>query len=232
MNDYSEIYDPDLDFDRVFSRATARVVSHRVMPQDTVLDLGCATGFVAECLTRSTSEIFYFGVDRSSAYLERANGRNIDNATFILGDIDNLENISQQFDHVLLMNVLHEVQSPVEVLRAAKSRLAAGGLLHVSLQNPSSIHRLAAFDAGMIDSIDEISERGTRFSTRRMLAQDELVDLIAGLGLTIVESRGVFLKPLPNEDLAKLASDQLHALELVAARFPQQSAINYVCATP
>ncbi len=59
--------------------------------------------------------------------------------------------------------MLHELSDPVAFLRAAATFLAADGLLHLSLQNPRSIHRLCALELGMIASLTEISARGEQW---------------------------------------------------------------------
>lgn len=229
--DYSDDYDPDADFDVNYSRATARVVAERLRTGDRVLDLGCATGLFAYEFSKAGIQVEYVGVDRSSKYLAIAESRAIAGAAFVKSEIEPLPNLKGRFDHVLLLNVLHEVNDPASLLRSVRPLLRPHGRVHISLQNPRSLHRLIAFDNGIIRDIAEISFRGNRFQTKRMLYQEQLTALVRDCGFVINSEHGVFLKPLTNDALGKLDSEMLDGLERVAWRFPQNCAMNYVCAT-
>ncbi len=230
MSDYSEIYDPDHDFDSVYTRATARVIAEKIRRSDRVLDLGCATGLMARELLSAVEGAEYCGLDHSEMYLERARSRGLPNCEFLHGNLDDLTLAAEKWTHVLLTNVLHEVDDPQALLKSASGLLADGGMLHVTLQNPNSVHRLAALDLGLISSLDTVSELGRRYATRRMLYQGDLIELIELAGLRVIDVRGVFLKPLPNVELQKLGRSSLDALEAVAYRFPENCAMNYVLA--
>jgi 2-polyprenyl-3-methyl-5-hydroxy-6-metoxy-1,4-benzoquinol methylase len=226
--DYSADYDPDADFDRVFTVATAKVISEHLEPSSSVLDLGCATGLMAEEVLAACPEIAYMGIDHSDYYLEKARAKNLTNAEFMKADLNQLSVSEKRWDHVLLTNIIHEVDQPAVLISQCAGLLAAGGQIHLTLQNPASVHRLTALDLGLIPTLDTISVRGERFATKRMMFQAELEGLVAGAGFKVEESSGIFLKPFPNEMLELLEQDMLSALELAGRHFPKHSAMNYV----
>ena len=164
--DYSAIYDPDTDFDARYTMATVRRIAERVAPGDRVLELGCATGLMTAHLVGQGARVT--GVDRSDAYLDRARARLGDRAGFVRAGlaVPGWEDLTGGgFDHVLLCNLIHELPDPVDLLRRAATVLAPDGLVHLSLQNPDSIHRLVALEMGLIDDVREVSARGDRFGT-------------------------------------------------------------------
>lgn len=229
MTDYSDTYDPDLDFDRHYTLATARRIARRVSSGQRLLELGCATGLMSSVLAPAlgpSGELV--GVDRSPAYLERAHARGLDNARFVLGDLERLPDVGSGYAHVVATNVLHELADPEAFLRAAAGLLGEDGTMHVTLQNPASIHRLCAVDLGLLDSASEISDRGRQWGTLGLWTADELVELAERAGLRVVERAGVMLKPLPNALMAALPDEVVEGFIRVADRFPEHCAMTYL----
>jgi SAM-dependent methyltransferase len=166
------------------------------------------------------------GVDRSRPYLERARARALPHADFVTGDLEGLGDLGR-FDHVVLANVAHELGDPVAVLsHVARSLTAEGALVHVSLPNPRSLHRLVAMEMGLIDRLDVLAERNVRFGTRRHYAAGEVLALAAASGLELAAREGVFLKPLPNDAMAALPADVLDGFERAARHLPEHGAMN------
>lgn len=227
--DYSAIYDPDTDFDAWYSIASARAIVERLTPGDRLLELGCATGLMTTSFVQAGVTVV--GVDRSALYLERARARNLGNATWVEADITaHLSGDSARYDHITLCNVLHEVSNPTEILALCRQRLRPTGLLHVTLQNPRSLHRLVALETGLIDDLLAVSPRGEAYGTLRLISADQLIRLIEDVDLHLVESRGIMLKPYANDQMALLADEILEGLIEAARYVPDHAALNYMLA--
>lgn len=227
--DYSAVYDPDRDFDHRYTLATAERIATWVRPGDRVLELGCATAAMGAALAGAGAAVV--GVDRSPAYLERARARGIPGARFIRADLDAPgweDAAGGPFDHVLACNLLHEVADPAALLRRAGALLAPGGHLHLTLQNPRSIHRLVAVEMGLIDDEHAISARGARFGTRGMWDADALATIAGRAGLTVRDRGGVMLKPLPNDMMAALPDAVLEGFVRAARHLPDHCAMNHL----
>lgn len=222
---YSSRYDPDTDFDRWYTDATGQAIVAFVRPGDTVLELGCATGRMSAALVGAGATVV--GVDRAETYLARAEERALPGATFVRDDIVAVER-PERFDHVVLANVVHEVPDPATLFATAARHLGAAGMLHVSLQNPSSIHRVVGREMGLISSLAEVSERGRRFETIEVLDADALVELGRGAGLEPVHRSGVMLKPLPNDLMQALPDEILEGFVRAARHFPEHASMNYL----
>jgi 2-polyprenyl-3-methyl-5-hydroxy-6-metoxy-1,4-benzoquinol methylase len=223
--DYTDAYDPDADFDAVYTAATGRRIAAVLDARARILELGCATGLMTAQLAAPGREIV--AVDRSAPYLQRLRARELHGVTCVLADIEAVEP-EGRFDDVVITNVLHEVGAPQEVLRRAAGWLVPGGRIHVTLPNPRSLHRLVAVDLGLIDDIGQLSARGARLGTRRMLDGDALETLARRAGLHVAVRSGVLLKPLPNAAMATLSPAALGVMEELAAQLPQHCAMTYL----
>ena len=109
------------------------------------------------------------GVDRSPEYLARAEARALPRCEFVAGDLDDLAELGERlgrFHHVVLTNVLHEVDDPEAVLRRVARAHAVPGMLRARVVAEPA---LAAPPGGARDGPDprsyEIAERGERFGT-------------------------------------------------------------------
>jgi 2-polyprenyl-3-methyl-5-hydroxy-6-metoxy-1,4-benzoquinol methylase len=97
-----------------------------------VLEVGCATGDVANLLARRGASVL--GVDLSSDVVERA--RTIHPAPqFRQGDIESLLGHSLRFDAIVALEVIEHVRSPLKFLEVAHRLLADSGLLLMSTPN-------------------------------------------------------------------------------------------------
>ena len=226
MTDYADTYDPDTDFDRHYTIATGHAIGEHVKPGEIVLELGCATGLMTEILAARGCQII--GVDRSEEYLGRARER-VSRAEYVRDDVSTYEP-GVKIDHVVATNVLHELPDPLGFLRHCRRILRPGGLLHLALQNPNSIHRLVALELGLIDSVTEISERGAQWGTLHMFTAAQLEAMCYGAGFEMMSRRGIMLKPLPNAEMERLSPEVLDGFQRAARWFPEHSAVNYLVA--
>ncbi len=227
--DYSSVYDPDTDFDSRYTRATGARVATRVAPGERVLELGCATGLMTALVAAAGGVVT--GLDHSDAYLDRARARALPGARFVRAGLEEpgWEGLAGDgFDHVLACSLLHEVADPEDLLRRAATLLAPGGLVHVSLQNPQSIHRLVAVEMGLIEDVGVVSDNGHRYATRGMWDARALMDMAWAAGLTTVAREGVMLKPLPNAMMEALPAEVLDGMERAARHLPDHCAMTYL----
>ncbi len=229
---YATLYDPDTDVDRWYTDATAASLTNWVRPGDRVLELGCATGRMTAALVGAGATVT--AVDRESEYLDRAEARGLAGVHWVRADIEPalLASLAggwpEQFDHVVLANVVHELDDPVGTMASLTPALAPAGLLHVSLQNPSSLHRLVGFATGAIDVLRAISERGERFETRRLYDLFELRALCRRAGLREVHHEGVMLKPLPNAALGELDDSTMDGFVAAGRYLSELAAMHYL----
>ena len=223
-HDYSDRYDPDTDFDRHYTVATGTRIRRWFRPGDAVLELGCATGLMTSLFT--DRDVRVDAVERTPAYHARAEARGLPGATFHLTGIDDFR--GGPYQHVVAAHVVNELPDPRALLERIRSELLApGGLVHVSLTNPLSLHRLVALEMGLLQSAAGLSDRGRALATVEIFDADRLEALAAEAGLVCVHREPVLLKPFTNDQLAGLPDEVIAGLDRVARRFPEHGALNY-----
>ncbi len=223
-HDYSDRYDPDTDFDRHYTVATGTRIRRWFRPGDAVLELGCATGLMTSLFTER--DVRVDAVERTPAYHARAVARGLPGATFHLADID--DHRGGPYQHVVAAHVVNELPDPRALLQRIRSEfLAPGGLVHVSLTNPHSLHRLVALEMGLLQSAAGLSDRGRALATVEIFDADRLEALAGEAGLACVHREPVLLKPFTNDQLAGLPDEVIAGLDRVARHFPEHGALNY-----
>jgi 2-polyprenyl-3-methyl-5-hydroxy-6-metoxy-1,4-benzoquinol methylase len=225
MTDYAAIYDPDTDFDVHFTRATGDRIARWMRPGDRVLELGCATGAMTVAFAGEGRAVV--AVDHAAGYLATARERGLEGVDWRQGDFAAVLPATGSHDHVVLANVLHELDDPEALLAAVAERhLAPGGTVHVSLQNPQSLHRLVALEMGLIDDLSAVAANGLKYATRRLYTAAELTALAERAGLELLHREGVMLKPLPNDAMAALDPAVLAGFVAAARHLPDHAAMN------
>lgn len=110
-----------------------RLILEAVPAGARVLDIGCASGYLAAELTRKSCKVVGFDQDRVSAELARPHCSEV-----VVGDLEREEDrrsLPGGQDAVLFGDVLEHLRDPLSVLRWARTRLAPGGRVVVSLPN-------------------------------------------------------------------------------------------------
>ncbi len=226
---YVDRYDPDQDFDRHYTDATARLIRPWLRSGDHVLELGCATGLMTSLLVDTGAR--FTSVDRYDAYLQRARARALPRTTWIEGDVLDV-GVDSPVDHAIVSDLLHELPDPGALLARCAGWLGAGGLLHLTVPNPNSLHRLVAMEMGVLGRVDELSENSLGLGHVGHLDATTVLDLAGRAGLTCLHREGVMVKPLPNAAMAELPSDVVEGFIRAAHLMPERCAMNHFVMTP
>jgi len=117
-----------------------------------VLDLGCASGYLATILAGRGFDVV--GVDRAGAVA------GVPPFTFVAADLDaGLPTLAGRFDVIILADLLEHLREPLAMLNAARELLAADGAILASLPNSGHLvfrlvvlaGRFPAHDRGLFD---------------------------------------------------------------------------------
>jgi len=108
----------------------------------TLLDVGCGPGMmVRHLLDERPGDFALIGCDRSAAMVDAARRRAGDEASFSVGDIEDLPFADGSFDAALAMGVLEYVDVGPALHEVARV-VRPGGLAVVTMLNPCSPYRL------------------------------------------------------------------------------------------
>jgi 2-polyprenyl-3-methyl-5-hydroxy-6-metoxy-1,4-benzoquinol methylase len=222
-------YDPTTDFDRHYTLAAARRIVRFVRPADRVLEVGCARGLMTARLAARAAHVHAIDVD--AEHLAVARGLGLEDVSFERVAIEQLP-AGATYDHVVLASVLGEVEDPGAVLAACAARLGPGGMLHVTSNNPESLHRLLALELDLLADPAELSARNAALGVQRLLSANEIAGLGARAGLVELHREALLVKPLTNAQLASFPDDVIAGLDGLARHLPEHGAQTYLVLAP
>lgn len=223
LRDYSAVYDPDTDVDRHYTRATGRRIRRWFRPGDRVLEFGCATGLMTARFAER--DVTIHALERSEGYVERARSRALPRTTIHHGSIF-AWTPPGRFEHIVAANLINELEQPAAFLAHCREHLAPGGLLHLTANNPRSLHRLVAREMGLLDDLHAVSGRGARFPSTPLFAAEEIEDMAREAGLICLHRDGIVVKPLTNGQLAELPDAVIDGLDALTRELPGHGALN------
>tara|TARA_Y100000310_G_C20698409_1_gene827373 strand:- start:131 stop:772 length:642 start_codon:yes stop_codon:yes gene_type:complete len=105
-----------------------------VKPNSKVLDIGCASGYIASQLKKKNCEVT--GIDNSKEYLKEAK-KHCEEVKLL--DISK-ESIDDKFDVIILGDILEHTQNPEEIIAKLKNNLLPKGTIIVSVPNILNIY--------------------------------------------------------------------------------------------
>lgn len=184
-----------------------------------VLDVGCATGYLAAELAARGHAVT--GIEADGAAAQAARERGVEVVTGDVADPATLAAAAGPFEAILCGDVLEHLADPAATLRALRERLTPGGVLVASL--PNAVHwtarrqvvrgRFPQEDHGLFDRTH------LRFFTRASARE-----LLTGAGLEVVAETPV-AAPLPFEARVRLPASWRR---IAAARRPELFALQVV----
>ena len=195
----------------------------RIPRGSTVLELGYGEGLVTRALIDHGCRVTV--VEGSTLLVEEAgriHGDNVRCAHALFEDYRPAET----FEIVLASHVLEHVDEPRLVLDNASRWLAPGGRLIVIVPNRDSIHRRLAVIMGLQDRLDTLGPRDMLVGHQRVYSISTLEAELMDAGYELAETKGFFLKTLPNSMMLDYSPELIDALNVVAEALPVEMLAN------
>lgn len=175
-------------------------ISHTLIVEEvgsdkTVLDVGCATGYLAEALGRNGCTVS--GIEYSTEAAEAARAHLDQLVVADLNAVTLADAFSgRSFDTVVFGDVLEHLLDPAAALRSAASLLAPGGKVVVSIPNVAHGSVRLALLAGRWNYVD----RGLLDATHiRFFTYETLQDLLWDSGYVLESARSTVVDALATE---------------------------------
>ena len=153
----------------------------RELPYESLLDVGCGTGFLIDLLAKQRSAR-YCGADLSDGMIRMAKEKRIEGAEFTVSSADKLPYPDETFDIVTCSQSFHHYPYPEQAMREAKRVLKPGGLYILS---DTGIGGVGAWIDNHI--IFKLMRSGDCRTTNRK----GIEKLMANAGFTVTDSRQV-----------------------------------------
>ncbi|MBI9114765.1 methyltransferase domain-containing protein [Sanguibacter suaedae] len=160
-----------------------------------VLDVGCASGYLAEALVARGCAVSGVEFDERAAEVARPHLERLvvdDLNTLVLSEVF----AGEQFDVVVFGDILEHLQDPAGTLRSAVALLAPGGSIVISIPNVAHGSLRLALLGGEWNPTD----RGLLDATHiRFFTYTTLVSMVEGAGLQVDEARSTVADALATE---------------------------------
>ena len=103
-------------------------------PGEKILDLGCGQGFFSREFEKNGAKLT--GVDNSSKLIEIAKNTSIKSINYFVGSADNLSFLKENFDKIVMVLSLQNMEKADLVLKECAKKIKKGGSLYVVLNHP------------------------------------------------------------------------------------------------
>ncbi len=149
------------------------------------------------------------------------------NTTVVEGLLEEQTAQLGRFDCIVISCLLHEVPDPQQLLAAARQLCTPQTVLHVSVPNAHSVHRLLAVAMGLIDAPAERSDTQIRMQQRATYDSQTLQLELQQAGFEVMESGSLFIKPFTHAQMQGLVdqnfltSQVLDGLDQLAKLMPE-----------
>lgn len=176
-------YDPDVDFSD--ENLSQPLLAALVGEDKKVLDIGCATGYLAALLRERGCQVD--GVEYDPVMAEQA-APHVDRLE--VGDVQAMDLPAlfggHSYDAVVLGDVLEHLTDPLRVLRSALGLLKPGGFFAISLPNVAH----GSVRLGLLKGRFRYTPTGLLDDTHlRFFTLESVLDLMTAAGLAVVELR-------------------------------------------
>ncbi|MBD2106313.1 class I SAM-dependent methyltransferase [Nodosilinea sp. FACHB-13] len=114
--------------------ATVQETMHRLElnSHERILDLGCGTGTLIQCLLRLNPETEIIGLDPSAEMLNVARQKLPKSVELRIGSADNIPFPNESFDLVISTNAFHYFRHPYQAIQEVKRVLGPNGHLVIT----------------------------------------------------------------------------------------------------
>ena len=152
-----------------------------VEPGDTVLDLGCGSGYAGRALRDTNDAGRVYGLDGSPEMAQNARSYTDDpDVGYVVGDFDSLPFADDSIDHVWSMEAFYYAQNPRQTLEEVARVLRPGGTFYCAVnyyeENVHSHEWQARIDVDMTRWSAEQYRVNFRDAGLSVAAQDSIPD--------------------------------------------------------
>ena len=226
----AQAHDTHQDFDGVLARFTGKMVVPHITGLR-VLEAGCASGVMTPALLAAASELDV--VEGSPVYAEQVEKQYAGKLKMIRSFFEDYKP-QQRYEAVVLANVLHHLDNPVDLLKhIAGAWMKKGSVLHLTVPNMTSFHRQLGVAMKVSASVKDASERNVFFAQPGRYDKELFSSTVEQAGLRVEECTGFFFKPFPHGIMNSLdlSNDILEGLFEMGKQYPEMACQLYIRAT-
>ena len=110
----------------------------------------------------------------------------------------------ENFDFIVISNLIHELNNPDVILKAACELAGPNTIIHINTPNAKSIHRQLGMKMGLLKHAKELSRLACALQRNQEYELFDLVRMARKHGLKVREQGSYFIKPLSHAQMQTL----------------------------
>jgi len=183
---------------------------------DKVLELGYGEGHTVRRLSKKTNSYSIIEGSSDLAAVAKSKYPNVE----IIEKFFEEYKTNNTYDLVLALHVFEHVDNSIELAKLMRPWLKKNGKMVVIVPNKESLHRRLAKEMGLIDDLGELSARDKIVGHKKVYSLNELKKEFVKAGYEILETKGFFIKLLPNSMMLDYSSKLIRALNRCSSVMP------------
>lgn len=186
----------------------------------TALELGPASGYMTKSLVNEFEQLDI--VEGSEMLLNEI--PEYPNVKKYLSYFEEFET-KKKYDSIIMSHVLEHIKDPILVLRKISNWLKPDGVFLISVPNARSIHRMVAVEMGLLANVNDLNQRDKDLGHYRVYDSNLLKLHVEDSGFEIIDSGGIFLKPLSNFQIENnWTKEMMDGFYEIGKKFPENCA--------
>jgi SAM-dependent methyltransferase len=188
---------------------------------ENAIEIGCGNGYSTEKLYRlfGKYEVVEPSV-RNIKLLNKRIGKNIKCHNVLLNDYE----ADEVFDNVIFLNIIEHVDDPIKSLKEVRAFLADSGKVYISAPNCMTLNRRAGYLMGLLKDMNDFAPKDHLVGHRRLYTIEMMEDHCKQAGLKVVDMKGIYLKPFPENMMIKFGLETVKAFYALGEDIPQYCA--------
>lgn len=188
------------------------------------LEFGCSDGYMTQLLAKRLDMLEV--LEGSKYFIDKAKKRDLKNVKFIHSLFEEFKPV-KRYNYVFLCYVLEHVHDVAGLLNIVKESLQPDGLLFVVVPNAHALSRQLAYQMGLIERLEELTQNDLNHGHRRVYDRVSLNRDLESQGFTCIAQGGVMLKFLADFQMDKLLEigvlkhSQIDGLYKLGMQYPE-----------
>lgn len=200
----------------------------RFMKKGRVLELGPAEGLMTEHLLNYDDKLTV--IEGSSVFAAQLKEKYP--TVQIIQSLFEETVLDEKFDFIVLGHVLEHVADPVHLLQIIKKWLAPDGKVLCAVPNAQSLHRQAAVEMGLLETVFSQSEKDIHHGHMRIYSPETFRSDFIEAGYSIDHFGGYWLKPISDRQIEESwTQEMLSAFLKLGESYPEIAAEIYIVAS-
>lgn len=182
-----------------------------------VLEIGCAS----DPLFQYTKNINFTIVEPGEQFIAiaREKAETLGVSVQIVHGLleESIDELKEKYNVIVCDSLLHEIEDVPHFLSKMKQLCSEETVVHITVPNANSMHRLLGVCMGTIDSVYSQTQNNKDFQQNTVFDLKKLQDILESNGFTIIEKGDFFIKPFSHKQMYSMLKSGIITDDIIKA---------------